>query len=96
MNIAAKVILLIALLVGLTVIIYAGIYYIHFYTRGYFVCVKCGKKFHPPLWKLVFSLHVLNEILVVCPYCGAKEYVELKLKQKNKKQKKAVDQNEKN
>lgn len=58
MNIVAGVILLMVLSVGIAVIIYAGIYYVRFCTRGYFVCVKRGKKFYPPLWKLAFSVHV--------------------------------------
>lgn len=45
MNIVAGVILLMVLSVGIAVIIYAGIYYVRFCTRGYFVCVKRGKSF---------------------------------------------------
>ncbi|WP_069986812.1 hypothetical protein [Massilioclostridium coli] len=43
MNIVAGVILLMVLSVGIAVIIYAGIYYVRFCIRGYFVCVSVGK-----------------------------------------------------
>ena len=39
-----------------------------------FICPNCYKTFHPKWWKAMLSIHVNDDRLFKCPYCGKKGF----------------------
>jgi len=46
-----------------------------------FVCPKCNKSFYPKWWKAALSIHINDDRVFKCPYCGRKGFCSL-LKEK--------------
>lgn len=42
-----------------------------------YVCQKCGKTFHPKWYVAMFSIHINDDRLFKCPYCGQKGFCHL-------------------
>ena len=43
-------------------------------TSQQYVCPECGEKFYPNFWKAMFSVHMNDNRVLKCPYCGRKGF----------------------
>ncbi len=71
-----KTLLLIAFGVLFLAVVWGAVRLRLFYKREHMVCPKCGYRWKPSPWKLIFSVHDPIGNVMRYPGCGAKEYME--------------------